>query len=175
MLYTLTFNHMGENVYEYNNQNFMPFNIERNTGIPGKGARPGSMVDLGYEDAIVWIRTETDSIGVVDTVKIDSMNFGFGVHLTDSIFYVAHGADQQKFEFEGDDDAFIFIDGKLVLDIGGLHPPMYDYFWLGTVARELGWQDSTWHRYDFFVVERQCCASTVRLTLNKPCNAKVER
>lgn len=62
------------------------------------------------------------------TANDNNLDYGFGVRL-DIPFYLskdgmqteANGGKPMKFNFSGDDDVWVFLDGKLTLDIGGDH------------------------------------------------------
>ncbi len=65
----------------------------------------------------------------------------------------------QKFEFRGDDDVWVYIDGKLAIDLGGIHTPKADTIDLDKLNLTAG----KTYNWDFFYCERQPCGSSLRI------------
>lgn len=93
----------------------------------------------------------------VDDASMTSLNYMFGQRF-DISFTVPEGgqvnmadpgeeANMQDviFEFQGDDDCWVFIDGQLVLDMGGIHDP---------VRGTINFKDGTWNIYRAVDVNR---------------------
>ena len=120
-----------------------------------------------------------------------SINHYFGIHMSTRFIQqfgghvsAAEGAEAVTYEFSGDDDVWIFIDGTLVADLGGIHDAASVTINFSTGVIEINGQrqsetlgdllntdshtlpDNTYHTLDFFFLERGNTDSNMYLRYN---------
>jgi len=88
----------------------------------------------------------------------DSKNFHFTYELNTEFTFKKNAG--QVFTFTGDDDVWVYVDGKLVIDIGGIHSAVSQ-----TIDMDrLTWlEDGKTYRLDFFFAERHRTQSNFRI------------
>lgn len=91
----------------------------------------------------------------VDGVRMSNHNYYFTMHINATFVYVPG----QYFEFRGDDDVWVFINNKLVVDLGGVHGPEPGSVDLDT----LGLTPGTTYPFHIFFAERNCCGSNFKM------------
>lgn len=98
---------------------------------------------------------------------------GFGNYKNDRNFHFtleAHLEFDYKggevFTFRGDDDLWVFINGKLAIDIGGVHGVEQRTINLDQKAAELGIQKGQTYRFDLFFAERHTWKSNFMFQTN---------
>ncbi len=69
----------------------------------------------------------------------------------------------EVFTFTGDDDLFVFINGKLAIDLGGVHGAMNASIDLDAEAGQLGISNGNVYALDFFFAERHTSQSNFRI------------
>lgn len=88
----------------------------------------------------------------------------------------------QSYDFTGDDDVWFFVDNRLVVDLGGIHPASSQKVLLDTIGRVITRRDSSWnspldttwsdrrlvegrtYTWDFFFCERNPAGSSMKIT-----------
>ena len=89
-------------------------------------------------------------------------NFSFTTELHTEFQY--NGG--ETFNFQGDDDVWVYINGKMTVDLGGLHPAMLGMVSLDASAAMLGIQQGNVYSLDLFHAERHTDKSTFRIDTN---------
>lgn len=130
-----------------------------------------------------------DGRGVMGVTEEGStfVNRNYNFAMASNGEFVFHYDEDLFFEFEGDDDVYLFINGELVLDIGGAHSitnvglNVNDYVdWAKKVlanpsaysetqvarARKLNLKDGQKYTFDFYYMERHGWGSNCRIVSN---------
>jgi fibro-slime domain-containing protein len=89
-------------------------------------------------------------------------NYGFTLEFHANFTYFKGTG--QTFTFRGDDDVWVFFNGKRVIDLGGIHVAQDATVNLDAVADAIGLQDSLVYPLDFFFAERHVTTSRLRIT-----------
>lgn len=115
--------------------------------------------DAGFCAAIPPLETTALADGTVNDGG--PHNFGF----TTEIRYFLQYRGGESLGFGGDDDTWVFLNRRLAIDLGGLHPPLVAKLDLDTRATGLGLTKGGLYEVAIFQAERHSTGSNFKLTL----------
>jgi len=107
-----------------------------------------------------------------DQLEVMGMWFTTELHT----FFTYNSSRLMTFEFSGDDDFWAYVNGRMVIDIGGVHGRQVEEVDLTLYESELGLVDGEIYTLDIFNAERQTKDSNFQVTtsLTPGCNVENE-
>lgn len=135
-----------------------PGKIELTETPPGSG-------QYVFESSAFFPLGETEGFGMTPTGNHMRKNYLFTTEAHVKFGYQAG----QRFTFRGDDDMWIFVNGKLAMDLGGMHGPEERVIDFDAQAAALGISPGGSYRMDVFHAERHTDGSNFKFTTNIAC------
>ena len=143
----------SDGYYEYNSEtNFAQYNNQLKSfdvyNVPGSSQNAVGNTDTGKHGSFFPFNTLTSTL--ISNTSINaisgSANYHFGMTMESNFLQPEGGkvnGNPMKFEFSGDDDVWVYVDGVLVLDIGGIHNAISGTIDFATGEVTVGNQTST--------------------------------
>jgi fibro-slime domain-containing protein len=125
---------------------------------------PGSG-EYAFDSTAFFPLEPTEGSGVSPMGHYTGKNYLFTTEIHVEFGYRAG----QRFTFRGDDDLWIFVNGKLALDLGSLHGPELGTIDFDAQASALGIVVGQTYAMDIFHAERHTDGSNFRVTTNIAC------
>jgi fibro-slime domain-containing protein len=97
------------------------------------------------------------------SIKNKLHNYGFSMSGSATFKYIEGAND--IFEFIGDDDMWIFIDGRLTADLGGVHMAAPAKLKIEDLAKDRGWKSGSTHALHFFYMDRNTDGSNFKIKM----------
>jgi fibro-slime domain-containing protein len=109
---------------------------------------------------------------------IDGMGFGnqgqeHNFHFTTEVHFDFPYRGGEVFTFRGDDDLWLFVNGRLAMDLGGVHGAVTGSVDLDQDAAKLGLTAGQTYRMDIFHAERHTSKSTFHIETTLQCLSNV--
>lgn len=118
-----------------------------------------------YETTQFFPLTATDGFGLTPAGHHMQKNFLFTTEIHVNFEFRAG----QRFSFRGDDDLWIFVNGKLAMDLGSMHGPSDGTIDFSAQAAALGIAPGNVYPMDIFHAERHTDGSNFKFTTNIAC------
>jgi len=109
-----------------------------------------------------------------EATRPDTVNQRRNFHFTSEARYWFEYKGSEVLTFRGDDDVWVFVNGRLALDIGGVHGPEDGTINMAQQASSLGLRLGGIYEVVVFQAERHTKGSSYRLTLNNFLTARTE-
>jgi fibro-slime domain-containing protein len=149
-LVKMNFEHEGGTGYHaFRNNAFFPID----DGAPFQKDKDGGPDPFGH------LQT-----GEKEGVDLTRHNYGFTLEFHTQFVYKQGGG--QFITFQGDDDLWAFVNGKRVIDLGGIHVAEKDSINLDALQGSLGLEDKSEYPIDFFFAERAVASSKLAIVTN---------